>query len=55
MNRARILTTLGAFALCLFLGWYAGIDYMQRSIAAAAGVLESILVALLVYILAGLR
>lgn len=42
MKRARILTTAGVFALGLFLGWYGGIDYTQRSFGASWAVFCSI-------------
>lgn len=55
MNRARILTTVGVFALGLFLCWYGGVDYTQRSSSAALSVCCSIGVAFLSWTCPGWR
>lgn len=55
MNRARILTTVGVFALGLFLCWYGGVDFTRRSFWAAWSVAISIYVSGMIWSLPGWR
>lgn len=48
MNR-RLITSVAVFLVGLFLGWYGGVDYLQRGIGAAWAVVCSIVAGWLVW------